>query len=77
MGLFERLRESLWRVGNGDQVHMIRHEAVAEQGERVQSRMVPQQFKVSEALGIGGENNLSCISALRNVMGNVDDHDAG
>ncbi len=75
MRLFERLRERLRGSGNRDQVHVIRHEAVAQQGESVTLRILPQQLKVSDAVRIAGENDLSGIPPLRNMMRNVDDHD--
>jgi hypothetical protein len=75
MRLFERLRESLCSLRNRDQVHVIRHEAIAQQGESIKLRILPQQLKVSDAIRIAGENHLSRIPPLRNMMGNVDDHD--
>ena len=35
-----------------------------------------QQVGVSAAVRIIGENDLSGVATLRNMMGNVDDHDA-
>ena len=60
---------------NGDQVHMIRHKAVTQQGESVKLRVRPQQFKISDALRIAGKNYLSRVPPLSNMVGNVDDHD--
>jgi hypothetical protein len=75
MCLFERLRESLWSLRNCDQVYVIRHEAVAQQRKSVKLRILSQQLKVGDAVRIAGENYLSRISPLRNMMRNVDDHD--
>src|SRR5437773_12458030 len=75
MRLFERLRESLWSLRDRDQVHVIRHEAVAQQAESIKLRIFPQQLKVSDAVRIAGQNHLSRIPALRNMMRNADDHD--
>jgi hypothetical protein len=75
MSLFERLRQSLWSLRNRDQVHVIRHQAVAQQRQSVELRILPQQLKVSNAIRIAGQNHLSRIPPLRNMMGNVDDHD--
>jgi hypothetical protein len=76
MLLFERLRECLQSSGNRDQVHVIRHETVTQQGESAKLRILPQQLKISGTVRIAGQNDLSRIPPLRNMMGNVDDHDA-
>src|ERR1700722_6326823 len=73
MGLFERLREGLWGLRNRDQVHVIRHEAVAQQRESGKLRILAQQLEVSKTLGIAGKNHLSRVPSLRNMMGNVGD----
>src|ERR1700730_12937442 len=57
-------------------VHVIRHEAVPEDGEPIKLRILPQQLNISEAIHIARENDLSRIPPLRNMMGNVDDHNA-
>ena len=75
MSLFERLPESLGGLRNCDQVHVIRHQAVAQQGESVKLRVLPQQLKISDVLGIAGQNHLSRIPPLSNMVGHVDDHD--
>jgi len=74
MSLFERLRESLWSLRDRDQMHVIRHEAVAQQGKSVKLRIFPQQLKVSDAIRVAGQNHLSRIPPLSNMMRNVDDH---
>ena len=54
---------------------MIRHEAVAQQAEIVKLRILSQQLKVGDAIGIAGENDLSRIATLRNMVSNAGDHD--
>jgi hypothetical protein len=76
MRLFERLRQRLRGVRNSDQVHVIRHQAVSQQRETVNLGVLPQQLKISDAIRIARENDLSRIPPLRNMMGNVDDHNA-
>ncbi len=38
--------------------------------------ILPQRLKMSDEIRIARENDLSRIPPLRNMMGNVDDHDA-
>ena len=75
MRVFERLRERRRGLRNSDQVHVIRHQAVAQQRETVQLGVLPEQLQISEAIGIAGENDLSGIPPLRNMMGNVENYD--
>ena len=75
MRLFQRLRQRLGGLRYSDQVHMIRHQAVPQQGETVKLGIVLQQLKVSDAIGIAGEDNLPRVSPLRNMMSNVGDYD--
>ena len=75
MSLFEGLRDSLWSLRNHDQMDVIRHETVAQHEESVKLRILPQQLQVSDAVCIARQNDLSRIPSLRNMMGNVDDHD--
>jgi ABC-type polysaccharide/polyol phosphate transport system ATPase subunit len=77
MSLLERLRQRHRRVGNHDAVQRIGHEAVTPQGQTIKLRLLSQQRQVGKAIGIVGENNLSGISPLRNLMGNIRDDDAG
>ena len=56
---------------------MFRHQTVSEQGQTIKLGVLPQQLKIGDAICIAGEDDLSGIAALRNMMGNVDDHDAG
>ncbi len=62
------------KLRNRDQVHVIRHQAVPQHGESVKLRIVPKQLKVSDAVRIAGQDYLSRIPALSNMVGNVDDH---
>ena len=77
MSLFERLREGHWTVRYGDEVYVIRHKAVAQQRNTVKLRILAEQLQIGNAVALVGENYLASISALRNMMRNVDDHHAG
>ena len=76
MSLLKRLCQGHRSVGNHDEVYMIGREAVTQQGQTIKLRLLSQQRQVGKTIGIVGENNLSGISPLRNMMGNVRDHDA-
>jgi hypothetical protein len=76
MRLLERLRKGFGGTGNSDQVHVIRHQAVAQKREAVELKVLPHQLKIGHAISIAGQNNLSGISPLRNMMGNVGNDDA-
>lgn len=51
-----------------DEVHVVRHQAVAEQRQTIKLRILPQQRQVGQTIGIAGENHLSRVAALRNMM---------
>jgi hypothetical protein len=72
MRLFQAVPESLGLARHGNQVHMIRHQAVTQQRKTRELRILPQQRKIDHAIGVVGENNLPGISSLRNMMRNVD-----
>jgi hypothetical protein len=42
----------------------------------VEFRILPQQLDISDAVGVGGQNYLSGVATLGNMMRNVDDNDA-
>ncbi len=76
MGVFESLCQGLGGAGNGDQMHMVRHQTVTQHSQMMEFGILSQQFDISDAVGIVCQNYLSSVSALRNMMSNVDNHDA-
>ena len=55
--------------------HMIRHQAIAQQPEPIQLRVLTQQLKVGDSIRVAGKNDLSRIATLRNMMRNIqNDH---
>ena len=76
MSVFERLGQSVAGVRNRDQVDVIGHQAVAQQGQTVELGIVTEQVEIGGAIGVAGENDLSSIAALRNMMRKVYDDDA-
>lgn len=75
MGVLERQGERLRRAGNGDQMHVIGHEAIAEQREVVKFAVLPQQLQINQPVGVTAEDCLPGIATLRNMMRNVGDDD--
>jgi hypothetical protein len=76
VGVLESLRQGFAAARNHDQMHMIRHETVAQQREAVKLRVLPQQLKVGDTVGVVGQNYLPGVPPLRNMMGNVNHDDA-
>jgi len=67
-------RQGIGFSRDNDQVNVIRHETIAHQGKPVQLGMLLQQVEIDLALGIGGEDELPRVPALRYVVRNIDDH---
>jgi hypothetical protein len=57
-------------------MYVVRHEAPTQQRKTVELGIFSQQVEVSDAVGIIGQNDLSGVATLRNMMGNVHDDDA-
>ena len=57
-------------------MYVVRHETATQQRKTVELGIFSQQVEISDAVGIIGQNDLSGVATLRNMMGNVDDHDA-
>ena len=68
MSMFEGQSQSVRFVRNHNQVNVIRHEAIADQGELMQGGIVSEQVKIDDPLGVGSEDNLSSIATLCNVV---------
>jgi hypothetical protein len=77
MDLLECRGERVGPLRDGDQVHVVRHEAVAEQGEAMQPASVPEELQVDEAGGVGFEDEPARVAALGDVMWCVDRNRAG
>ena len=55
-------------------MHVVRHEAIAQQRKTVEFGILPEQVNVNDAVGGVGQNYLAGVATLGNMMGNVDDH---
>jgi hypothetical protein len=62
--MFERLRQSLPRAGNRDEMHVIGHQAIAEQGKAMQLGIAPEQVEIDKPVGIAGKDDLPGVAAL-------------
>ena len=62
--------------GNHDQVDVIRHQAVTDQREGVKPALALEQVEVDESVGIGFEDALARVSALCDMVRDIDCDDA-
>ena len=49
-------------------MHVIGHQTVAQERDLVELEILPQQLEISGAVGVVGEDELSGIAALGNMM---------
>ena len=71
MGFLEGDRQSVSFVRDHHEVNVVRHQAIAEQRERVQLHGLTQQIHIDHPLGIRAEDELPRVRALRNVVRNI------
>ncbi len=64
-------------VRDGNQVDVVRHEAVAEEGEVMEPAVMPKQFQINEAAGVGLQDEAARIATLSDVMRRADCDNAG
>ncbi len=77
MDLLERHGQRVGPLRYGDQMNMIRHEAVAEQREAMEPAVMPKQLQINEAAGVGFQDESARIAALSDVMGCTNRDNAG
>jgi len=53
---------------HGNQMHVIRHEAVANQRAGMQNRVLVEQIEIHQAVGIGIEDWAAGVTALRHMV---------
>ena len=58
-------------------MNMIRHEAVAEQGEAMELAVMLKQLQINEAPGVGFQDESPRIPALSDVMRRINCDNAG
>src|SRR5258708_8001889 len=71
MRMLESQSERICFARNHDQVNVIGHEAVADQGKLMQSGIISEQVKIDEPFSFRGENELPGISTLGNVVRDI------
>ena len=76
MRVLERSGHGVGGAGNRNQMHMIGHEAVAQQRKTIEFGVLPEQLQIGDTVGVIGQDYLPRVATLRNMMGDVNDHDA-
>jgi hypothetical protein len=56
---------------NHNQMNVIRHQAVSDHRQRMLLERLPQQIQVNRSFSIRGENELTSIATLRDMMPNI------
>jgi hypothetical protein len=75
VGALEGLAQGHRSARYDHQMHVIGHQAVAQEGKIIELRRLPQQLQVGDAVRIVCHNHLAGVAALRNVVGDIyDDH---
>src|SRR5215813_11481154 len=72
--LFQRRRQSFCFARDHHQMDVVRHQAIANQGEGMELHSLPKKIQINHALGVGSQNELSCVATLCDVMGNINHH---
>jgi hypothetical protein len=63
-------------MGDGDQVDVVVHQAIALQCDAIVGQEIGEQLQVEEAVGGTKEDFLAVITALGDVMGNTGQNEA-
>ena len=77
VGAAHRLRHRGRTLGHGDEVNVIRHQAVAPNREALLCTVVPEQVQVERVVSIFKEDSLATVAALGDVVGDAFQNDAG
>lgn len=64
MSLLQSQRQGLRSLRDHQQMHVAGHQTVAEQEQRVELEVLPQEVEIHAAFGVGGEQELTRITAL-------------
>jgi hypothetical protein len=71
MSVLQSERKRLGPPRDDDQMHVVGHEAIADQRESLDLAVGPEQVEVNQAVGIGFEDELTRVATLRDMMGRV------
>jgi hypothetical protein len=77
VGLLEGSGDRVGHSRNNDQVDVIRHQTIAEQGKLMPGKVLLEELPVDGAIGVGFEDESAVVTALRNVVRNVYGDDTG
>jgi len=74
--LLERATERIRPLGDDNQVDVVGHQAVARQGESVETAMPAEKVQIHEAVYIGFENDTAAVAPLGHVMRSIESDNA-
>jgi hypothetical protein len=74
--VLEGEEERICQLRNRDQMDVVRHEVVANQGEAMNATPAAQKVEADEAVGIGIEDDLTAIASLGDVVRRTDCNNA-
>src|SRR5579872_3541631 len=76
MSVAQGARQRMLVFGHGDQMDVVGHEAIPKNAHPGAEGVVGQEMKIELAVGIGGEDGLAIIAALRDVVRDIRHHDS-
>ncbi len=68
MGLLQCLCQTIDFVGYRDQVDMVRHEAMSNEGDAVEDDVLAQQLEVDCSVGVAVEDEAPPVPTLRHMV---------
>ena len=68
VGLADGQGHGAFVAGDGNQVDMVGHQAIAKDAKVVFAALAVEGLEVEEAVGVGAENSLAVIAALGDVV---------
>jgi hypothetical protein len=71
VGLLQCLCQTIDFVRNRDQVDMVRHEAISNEGDAVEGDVLAQQLEVNCSIGVAVQYEAPPVPTLRHMVWNV------
>ncbi len=75
MRLLQGPGQRLRFAGYHHQVDVVRNQAIANQRQEMKVHGLPQQIQINRPLGIAGQNELTRVATLRDMVGNINCND--
>jgi len=69
MRLPQTARQGVLTFGHHDQVHVVGHEAIADQPETCRFRILGDKAEIGDAIAVVAKDVLPIVAALRDVVG--------